>query len=88
MQQLEKGGSVYAQGSAAVALGRIGGGEAARALVMLLEDERQPGLARGMAAVGLGLVLDRSEGRGLARVGSDLNWYVLTPTVQEILTIL
>ena len=55
---------------------------------MLLEDERQPGLARGMAAVGLGLVLDRSEGRGLARVGSDLNWYVLTPTVQEILTIL
>ncbi len=85
---VEDGGSVYVQGSAAVALGRIGGGEASDALLALLRDERRPGIARGLASVGLGLLLDRTEGRSLARIGADLDWYALTPAVREVLDIL
>lgn len=85
---LEDGSTVYAQGSAAVALGRIGGQDAGSSLLDLLKDDKRPDIARGMAAVGLGLLLDRSEGRRLAKVGADLNWYLFTPTVHEILTIL
>lgn len=85
---VEDGGSVYLQGSAATALGRIGGAQSVEALVGLLRDESRPGLARGMAAVGLGLLLDRSEGRSLAIVGADLDWYRFTSTVREIVTIL
>ncbi len=85
---VEDGGSVYVQGSAAMALGRIGGEEGGRALLALLQDESRPDVARAMAAVGLGLVLDRSEGRRIAAIGADLNWYLFTPTVHELLTIL
>ena len=82
------GTSVYVQGSAAVALGRIGSGESCGALVGMLNDKSRPGISRGMAAVALGLLLDRTEGRALASVGADLDWYALTPTVREILDIL
>ncbi len=82
------GAGVYVQGSAAVALGRIGGQESSAALVAMLRDKDKPGIARGMAAVALGLLLDRTDGRALASVGADLDWYLLTPTAREILDIL
>lgn len=88
LASLRDGGSVYVQGSAAVALGRIGGEESVRPLVTLLRDDSRPGIARAMAAVALGLVLDRTEGRRLASIGADLDWYALTPTVREVLDIL
>jgi HEAT repeat protein len=81
------GGSAYVQGSAAVAIGRIGGRESVDSLVELLSDEMEPTMGRAMAAVGLGLMLDRSEGRNMARVAADLNWWLFTPTVLEILSI-
>lgn len=81
------GGSAYVQGSAAVAVGRIGGKESVDPLVSLLEDELEPDMGRAMAAVGLGLVLDRSEGRRMARIAGDLNWWLFTPTVLEVLSI-
>jgi HEAT repeat protein len=82
------GSSLYVQGAAAVALGRIGGAEASKTLGTLLSDTSRPGLARGMAAVGLGCLLDTTAGRGLGRVGANLDWYLRTPSVDEILTIL
>jgi HEAT repeat protein len=85
---VEDGDTVYVQGSAAMALGRIGGAEAGKALLGLLQDDSRPDLARAMAAVGLGMILDASEGKRLATIGADLNWYLFTPTVHEILTIL
>jgi len=85
---VEDGSSVYVQGSAAMALGRIGGEKAGNALLGVLRDESRPDLARAMAGVGLGLVLDESEGKRLASIGADLNWYLFTPTVHELLTIL
>jgi len=88
IELVEDGGSVYVQGSAAMALGRIGGEQAGSALLGVLRDESRPDLARAMAGVGLGLVLDQSEGKRLASVGADLNWYLFTPTVYELLTIL
>jgi len=81
------GGSAYVQGSAAVAIGRIGGRESVDALITLLDDDEEPKMGRAMAAVGLGLMLDRSEGRRMARVAADLNWWLFTPTVLEILSI-
>jgi len=77
----------YVQGSAALALGRIGGPEAADELVDLARDTDGPRMARAMGVVGLGLLLDRQEGAQLAEIGSDLSWYLFTPTVLEILTI-
>jgi HEAT repeat protein len=88
LKLVEDGSSVYVQGSAAVALGRIGGAESVPSLVALLRDKGRPGIARAMAAVSLGLVLDRTEGRRLSAIGADLDWYALTPTAQEILDIL
>lgn len=85
---VERGNGVFERGSAAIALGRIGGSESATALTDLLSDEDRPAIARAMGAVGLGLLLDRTEGRGLHRLGADLNWYVQTSTIEEILTIL
>jgi hypothetical protein len=41
-----------------------------------------------MAAVSLGLLLDSTEGRRLASIGADLDWYALTSASQEILDIL
>lgn len=81
------GGSTYVQGSAAVAIGRIGGRESVDALIALLNDELEPDLGRAMAAVGLGLVLDRSEGKRMARIAGDLSWWLFTPTVLEVLSI-
>ncbi len=86
--QIEEADSVYVQGSAAVALGRIGGKESAQVLLSLLQNKKRPLLARAMGVVGIGLLLDRSEGKGIARVGADLNWYIQTRTVDEVLTIL
>ena len=85
---VEGGSTVFVQGSAAVALGGIGGEDAGRALLALLRDDTRPELSRAMAAVGLGLLVDPTEGRRIAAVGADLSWYVFTPTVSEILTIL
>jgi HEAT repeat protein len=85
---VQDGSSLFVQGAAAMALGRIGGADAAKTLGALLADDSRPGLARGFAAVGLGHVLDRNAGRSLARVGAHLDWYAATPSVQEILTIL
>jgi hypothetical protein len=70
-----------------VATGRIGGKESVDALIDLLEDPIEPDLGRAMAAVGLGLVLDRTEGRRMARIAGDLNWWLFTPTVLEVLSI-
>lgn len=85
---VENGNSIYVRGSAAVALGRIGGRDAGAALIRLSEDTKRPAIGRAMAVVGLGLLLDRTNGKSLARVGADLNWYLHTSTVYEILTIL
>ncbi len=81
------GTSSHAQGSAAVAVGRIGGRESAEALIALLDDDDATTRARAMAAVGLGMLLDRTQGHGLAPIGADLSWYVFTPTVLEVLSI-
>jgi HEAT repeat protein len=85
---VKDGGSVYVQGSAAVALGRIGGAESYAPLAAMLRDKNAPGIGRAMATVALGLLLDRTEGRRISAIGADLDWYALTPAVQEILDIL
>ncbi len=85
---VKDGGSVFVQGSAAVALGRIGGAESYAPLAALLRDKSSPDIGRAMATVAIGLLLDRSEGRRISAIGADLDWYALTPAVQEILDIL
>jgi len=79
--------SVYVQGSSAVALGRIGGADAARALTAMLADESNAEVSRAAAAISLGLLLGPEGGRRIARVGRNLDWTSLTPTVYEIVQI-
>jgi HEAT repeat protein len=71
------------QAAAALALGRIGGAEAAKHLVAALTDKSQSALTRRMAANGLGLALDRSGGRATSSVATDLDWCALTSTVVD-----
>ncbi len=86
-EQLAKGSS-YTQASAAIALGHIGGKDAAAALSRLLRTDDATGTARAMAAIGLGLALDRDDGERLALVGSDVSWSALTPTARFVIQIL
>ena len=60
--------------SAAVALGRIAGAEAAPVLLKVLRDDHEVNALRICAAHGLGLLLDRSEGRKLGLLAADVNW--------------
>ena len=39
-----------------------------------------------MAGNALGLLIDPSEGRRTGSVCADLNWYMFTPTVIDVLT--
>ena len=88
LKLVAEGGSVYVQGSAAVALGRIGGEESVEPLTAMLREHGRPAISRAMASVALGLLIDRTQGRRLASIGADLDWYALTPSVREILDIL
>jgi HEAT repeat protein len=81
-----EGGAEHERVSACLALGRIGGPDSARVLVSVLADEKRSRLERHMAGNGLGMLLDTSEGRRVGRIAADLNWYVLTPTVIDILS--
>lgn len=87
-QRIAESDSIYVQGAAATALGRIGGPMSTKTLRELAADRSRPEMARAFGIVGIGLILDRSQGRGLARIGADLDWYLQSPSVTEILTIL
>lgn len=69
-----KGDGLPVRGSAAVALGRIGGPEVAPVLLRVLESDDEMIAMRICAAHGLGLLLDRNEGRRLGLLGADVNW--------------
>jgi len=84
---IQDGSSVYVQGSSAAALGRLGGADAARALTAMLSDQSNAEVSRSAAAISLGLLLGPDGGRRIARVGRDLDWTSLTPTVFEIVQI-
>jgi HEAT repeat protein len=74
IQILQKSKGTVERGSAAVALGRIAGPEAASVLVNVMRDEHELDTLRTCAAHGLGLLLDRTEGAKLGRIGQDVNW--------------
>jgi len=80
------GGTEHERLSACIGLGRIGGPESARVLMEILRDTKRSRLERHMAGNAIGMLLDTSEGRRVGCIPADLNWYVLTPTVIDILT--
>ncbi|MSR47585.1 MAG: HEAT repeat domain-containing protein [Planctomycetes bacterium] len=75
-------------GSTAQALGLIGDREAVEPLLGLLEDPKLPPLQRGFAAVGLGLLAEKSDlpWHAVFTVGS--NYRAKTPALAEIFDIL
>jgi HEAT repeat protein len=84
---LADSGPEHVRASAARALGNLGGSVAAEALAKLLADRGASGAARGQAAVGLGLVLDRRRPGALAEVARGLDFLSASPAIQEVLTI-
>jgi HEAT repeat protein len=80
-------GATHVRVSAAAALGNLGGAEAADPLCDLLLDEKAGDLARGQAAVGLGLILDPRAVGGLAAIPPGLNYLAASPAIHEVLTI-
>jgi len=75
-------------GSTAQALGLIGDRDAVKPLLALLGDTKQAGLRRGFAAVGLGLLAEKSDlpWNAVFTVGS--NYRAKTPALAEIFDIL
>ena len=86
-ENVEHGSSHRVQAAAAVALGRIGGAQAANLFARLVTDRTVDEEVREAAAIGLGLLLDRRDGRSYTEVGADLDWYATTFTVREILDV-
>jgi HEAT repeat protein len=73
--------------AAASGLGQIGGEAPAAPLCSLLLDERAGDLARGQAAVGIGLLVDPRPVGGLAAVSPGLNYFAASPVLLEVLSI-
>jgi HEAT repeat protein len=80
--------SEWVRGNAALALGRIGGPEAARAMIELLADDGSSSPTRGLAAVALGHMLDRREVPALVALVEDLDYLLPLESIKELLTIL
>ncbi len=72
------------QGVSCVLLGRIGDHRAAAPLAKVLLDRRTNAEVQACAAIGLGLLLDRTEGRKLGQVVADLNYYETSTAVDAI----
>jgi HEAT repeat protein len=80
-------GATAVRVSAATGLGQIGGAAAADPLCALLLDEGAGDLARGQAAVGIGLIVDPRPVGGLAAVSPGLNYFAASPALLELLSI-
>lgn len=76
------------EGSAQLALGRIGGARGTGALVEVLGDEKRSEHVRAMAAAGLGIALERDADRELADLAEDLNWLLTTDVVRDLIELL
>jgi HEAT repeat protein len=94
IQVVQKGKGLHERGSAAVALGRIGGAEAAPVLIKIVKDEHESNQMRTCAVHGLGLLLDRTEGAKLGRIGQDVSWineinhrYMATEVIDQLLLV-
>ena len=82
----EFGGSEHDRIVGCLGLGRVGGAESAALLIDILGSEKHSRLERHMAGNALGLLLDPSEGRRTGSVPADLDWFMFTPTVIDVLT--
>ncbi|MCE9635228.1 MAG: HEAT repeat domain-containing protein [Planctomycetes bacterium] len=85
---VETGDRLYVRSAATVALGRVGGPGAATRLRTTLTTPGREGMLRGLAAVGLGLLLQRERTQPLHLVADDLNWDFMTDAVAELMSIL
>ena len=83
--------SGYALGSAAWALGRVGGTEVVAELLKILEPAKENGafadLNRAMAANALGQLMIREEARVLHRLSEDLNYRASVSGLDTVLSV-
>jgi len=84
--RLTSGDSESIRGRAAVALGRFDGAATRNALAKVLADVENPVTVRALAAVALGMVLERHPLPMLSRLGDGLNHRMASETVAEILS--
>ena len=84
--RLTGGDSESIRGRAAVALGRFDGASTRNALAKVLADVENPVTVRALAAVALGMVLERHPLPMLSRLGDGLNHRMASETVAEILS--
>jgi hypothetical protein len=84
--------SQFTLGSAALALGRIGGEKSIEPLLAILEpgriDGMYPDLTRALVVVALGHIASGGRPDPLDRLSSDVNYRASVPALDELLTIL
>ncbi|MEW6741211.1 MAG: HEAT repeat domain-containing protein [Planctomycetota bacterium] len=80
--------SIAEASSLVQAIGLIGDATAAPPLLKILTDPRRSGLLRGFAAVGLGLLAEKTKQPWNACISIDLNYRSQTTAISEVLDIL
>ena len=84
---INKAGTEYVQSSAALAMGYIGDYTAIESLTNLIQDKKNPDLARAHATVALGVVAEDDLLPVLHVIAIDNNYRAMVEAMQEVLTI-
>ena len=83
LKMLAESKGLAAQASISSALGFIGDRRSVDPLVLMLKDESLTDLARGFAAVALGIVADKEDLPWNSKIGEDLNYRASTSTLND-----
>ncbi|MBL8896906.1 MAG: hypothetical protein JNM84_04735 [Planctomycetes bacterium] len=91
LEMLAEGRTISTLGPLATALGRLGGADAARALLALATDPKRTDLLQAYAIVGLGICIEEQDLPWATAFAEDFNYLVAPPTLygtSSLLTIL
>jgi len=88
VELLRNASSVSTRGAVAEALGLVGNANAIGPLMEIFRDERRQGEERAIALAAMGRIADPEDIPLLARLAFDLNPYVVSDAISELLTIL
>jgi HEAT repeat protein len=83
-----KGSTIHLRAHSSYFLGVVGGAEAARILVRIVEDRQEEMIVRMHAVAGLGVLADRSPCPVLSGLGADANHLLAVDPLQEVSTFL
>ncbi|MEW6742187.1 MAG: hypothetical protein AB1486_05470 [Planctomycetota bacterium] len=88
IEMLEKSRTLSDSAALVQAIGLLGDERAVKPLLAILVDPSRPGVLRGFAAVGLGLLAEKTPTPWNVPLLAGLNYRAVTPAVSEVIDIL